>query len=107
MAKNFLEQTGRLALFRDREDPKGTPETGNGVSLDLDQGSGLGLARTIEDNRDQITGGEGPSEIYYGGHTAAGKLSQKRIKPDFLALVLAHFFGACPSTSVGNSARRE
>jgi hypothetical protein len=106
MAKNFLEQTGRLALFRDREDPKGTPETGNGVSLDLDQGSGLGLARTIEDNRDQITGGEGPSEIYYGGHTAAGKLSQKRVKPDFLALVLAHFFGACTSTSVGTSAFR-
>src|SRR4030042_4978960 len=98
MAKNFLEQTGRLAVFRDREAPKGAPQTENGVSLDLDQGCGLGLARTIEDNRDQITGGEGPTEIYYGGHTASGKLMQKRVKPDFLAFVLAHFFGACSYT---------
>jgi hypothetical protein len=106
MAKNFLEQTGRLAVFRDREDPKGEPETANGVALDLDSGSGLGLSRTIEDNRDQITGVEGATEIFYGGHTAAGKLSQKRVKPDFLAWVLAHFFGASTSTSVGASAYR-
>ena len=106
MAKNFLEQTGRLAVFRDREDPKGTPETTHGVSLDLDGGSGLGLNRTIEDNHDQITGVEGATEIFYSGHTAAGKLSQKRVKPDFLAFVLAHFFGACTSTSAGASAYR-
>jgi hypothetical protein len=106
MAKNFLEQTGRLAVFRDREDPKGTPETTHGAAVDLDSGSGLGLQRTIEDNRDQITGSEGATEIYYAGHTAAGKLSQKRVKPDFLAFVLAHFFGACTSASVGASAYR-
>ena len=106
MTKNFLEQTGRLAVFRDREDPKGTPETIHGVALDLDSGSGLGLNRTIEDNHDQITGVEGATEIFYGGHTAAGKLGQKRVKPDFLAFVLAHFFGASTSTSVGASAYR-
>jgi len=106
MAKNFLEQTGRIAVFRDREDPKGNPETAHGVALDLEPGSGLGLNRIIEDNRDQITGVEGATEIFYSGHTASGKLSQKRAKPDFLAFVLAHFFGACASTAVGASAYR-
>lgn len=104
MAKNFLEQTGRVAVFRGRENPKGEWQTDNGVSLDLDPGSGVALARTIEDNRDQITGGEWPTEIYYAGHTAGGKLSQKRVKPDFLAFVLAHFFGACTSTPAGATA---
>lgn len=106
MAKNFLEQTGRIAVFRDRENPKGAPQTANGVALDLDAGSGLGLNRSIEDNRDQITGVEGATEMFYSGHTAAGKLSQKRVKPDFLTLVLAQFFGACASAAVGTSAYR-
>ena len=106
MAKNLLEQTGRIAVFRERENPKGTPAAGNGVSLLLESGSGLGLARAIEDNRDQVTGVEGATEVYYGGHTASGKLSQKRVKPDFLAFVLAHFFGACASAPAGTSAYR-
>jgi hypothetical protein len=72
--------------------------------VDFDSGSGLGLERIIEDDRDLITGGETPGNIFYASHTAAGKLSQKRAKPDLLAFVLAHFFGNCESTSVSTSA---
>jgi hypothetical protein len=66
----------------------------------------VGLDRIIEDDRDLITGSEGPTGIFYASHTASGKLGQKRAKPDFITLVLAHFFGACESTSVGTSAYR-
>ncbi len=104
MSKIFLEQAGRIALFRNKESPKGAPQTSNGVTIDLDSGSCMGLDRVVEDDRDLVSGREGPGEIFYLSHTASGKLSQKRAKPDFLAFVLAHFFGSCESTSAGTSA---
>lgn len=104
MAKIFLEQTGKIAVYRGKESPKGEPETENGVTMDMDSGSGMSLERLIEDDRDLIKGVEAPANIFYSSHTAAGKLAQKRAKPDFIAFVLAHFFGTCESTSVGTSA---
>ncbi len=100
MSKNFLEAMGRIAVFRAKEQSLGEPQAGSGVSLALDLGSGLGLERTIEDDRDQLRGVELATSLYHAGSTASGKLSQKRAKPDFLSLVLAYFFGSISSREV-------
>jgi len=100
MAKNFLENLGKIALFRTKEQSLGEPGTDNGVSIAFDLGSGLSLARTVEDDRDQIRGVELAANLYSAGQTAGGKLSQKRVKPDFLTLVLAYFFGQVVSEQV-------
>ncbi len=93
MSKNFLENMGKVALFRTREQNLGEPATDNGVSMAFDLGSGVNLARTVEDDRDQLRGVDLATRLYLAGQTAGGKLSQKRAKPDFLTFALGCFFG--------------
>lgn len=99
--KNWLEMVGQVAVFRDKEDPKGTAQTGGGVSMDFDQGSAFNLARAIIDDRDLITGSELPSEVFKESENMEATLSQARCKPDFLLFVLSNFFGVCVSASEG------
>jgi len=102
MSKNFLENLGKIAVFRTKEQSLGEPQTNSGVSMAFDLGSGLGLERTVEDDRDQIRGIEFAQSLYYAGQTASGKLSQKRAKPDLLSFALAYFFGQVQSQEVAN-----
>ena len=102
MAKNFLEPLGKIALFRAKEQSLGEPQTASGVSMQFDLGSGLALEREIEDDRDLIRGTEFPTRIYFARQTASGKLSQKRVKPDFLTFVFAYFFGNISSQEVAS-----
>jgi hypothetical protein len=97
MAKNFLEQLSKIALFRTREQSLGIPQTLSGVSMAFDSGSGLGLERAVEDDREQLRGVELPTRLYLAGQTASGKLNQKRAKPDFISFALAYFFGQLSS----------
>lgn len=102
MAKNFLEQFGKIALFREKEQAPGEPQTNSGVSMEFDLGSGLNLSRAIEDDRDQIRGVEFATRLYFAGQSASGKLSQRRAKPDFLTLTMAYFLGEVMSEELGS-----
>jgi len=102
MAKNFLEALGRIALFRAKESSLGEAQESGGVSMDFDSGSGMSLSREIEDDREQIRGKELPTQIYFSFQTAQGRLSQKRVKPDFLTFVLGYFFGNLSSEEVSS-----
>lgn len=104
MTKNAMEITGRIALFRDGESEPGEPSTTGGVSVDLDAGSGIISSALVEHDADTVHGSELPTRIYSPHREAAGSLSQKRAKPDFLAFALAYFFGECSSSLVGASA---
>lgn len=104
MTKNSLEIMGRIAVFRARESEPGTPQTAGGVSLDLDQGSAIKSALAVEHDRETIHGAELPTRLYAANRAAAGRLSEKRAKPDFLAFVLAYFFGECASAAAGDTA---
>jgi len=102
MAKNFLEPLGKIAVFRPKEQSLGVPQTQSGVAVAFDSGSGLGLERVVEDDRDQLRGVEFPTRLYAAGQTASGKLNQKRAKPDFLSFALAYFFGQLSSQEVAS-----
>jgi len=102
MPKNFLEQLSKISIFRPKESSLGAPQTEAGVSVAFDTGSGLGIERVIEDDRDQIRGVEFPTRLYATGQTAFGKLGQKRAKPDFLTFALAYFFGQIESQQVAS-----
>jgi hypothetical protein len=102
MSKIFLENLGKLALCRMKESSLGAPQTNSCVSVAFDLGSGLGLDRSIEDNRDQIRGVELPTRIFAAGQTAGGKLNQKRAKPDFLAFAFAYLFGQVSTSQVAS-----
>jgi hypothetical protein len=99
--KNYVEDLGAIALWRDMEVPKGSAATSSGVSMRFDKGSGVKLARPVEDDSDTIRGAELPTETFCAARSAAGSYSQKRCKPDFLAFVLAYFLGDCVSTAAG------
>lgn len=105
--KNNLETMSRIALFRDRETEPGAPATTGGVSVDLDLGSGIKSALAVEHDGDTIRGAELPTRLYAAERKAAGALAQKRAKPDFLAFVLAYFFGECRSAAAGAGYRHE
>ncbi len=103
MAKNYLEMLGRLALLRGKEDPKGTPQTSGGATINLDSGSAMGLNRQVEHNGETVHGSELPTEVFMGTQSAEGTLTQSKVKPDFLGFVLAFFAGSCSSTTTGTS----
>jgi len=102
MAKNFLEQLGRAAIFRAKEQSLGEPQTQSGVSIAFDLGSGLGIERVVEDDGNQVRGTELPTRLYAASQTAGGKLSQKRARPDFLTFALACFYGSISSQQVAS-----
>lgn len=102
MPKLFIEPLSKIAIFRTKESGLGTPQTQSGTSVAFDLGSGLGLERAIEDNRDQIRGIELATRLFATGQTAAGKLGQKRAKPDFLTFALANFFGQISTQQVAS-----
>lgn len=104
MIKNALEIMGRIAVFRNKETEPGVPSTTGGVTLDLDSGSGIKSSPSIEHNGETIHGSEFPTRLYASHREASGSFSQKRAKPDFMALVLSRFFGQCTSTLVGTTA---
>ena len=99
--KNDLEIMGRTALFRAKESEPGTPSENGGVSVALDPGSAITSAETTEHDADTIHGSELPASIFSAGREASGALSQKAAKPDFMAFVLACFFGKCTSEAAG------
>ena len=102
MPKNILELLGKIGVCRAKESSLGVPQTQSGASVAFDLGSGLGVERAIEDNRDQIRGIELPTRLFATGQTASGKLNQKRAKPDFLAFALAYFFGQVTTQQVAS-----
>ena len=102
MPKNILELLGKIGVCRAKESSLGVPQTQSGASVAFDLGSGLGIERAVEDNRDQIRGIELPTRLFATGQTASGKLNQKRAKPDFLAFALAYFFGQVTTQQVAS-----
>jgi hypothetical protein len=106
MTKNFLEQMSRIALFRASESEPGIPSTDAGVSMDFDSGSEIKSTIAVEHDGETIHGSETPTRLYASHREAKGTLSQKRAKPDFLAFVLAYFFGECASAPLGDTAYR-
>jgi hypothetical protein len=106
MTKNGLERVSRIALFRGKESEPGSPSTTGGVSVDLESGSEIKSTLAVEHNGETVHGAELPTRLAASHREAKGKLSQKRAKPDFLAFVLAYFFGGSTSTSAGTTAYR-
>jgi hypothetical protein len=104
MAKNDLEIFSRIAVFRTKETEPGEPSTSSGVALDLESGSGIKSAPAVSHDGDTVHGSELPARLYASHREAAGSLSQKTAKPDFMAFVLSYFFGECDSTLVGTTA---
>lgn len=104
MSKNYLEILSRVALFRDKESEPGQPSETGGVSLELDSGSGIKSKVAASHDGEAISGSELPAFIYAAERESSGKLSQEKAKPDFLAFVLAYFFGQCSSTLVADTA---
>ncbi len=102
--KNNLEITSRIAVFRGKEPEPGTPSETGGVALDLDSGSAIKSAAATVHDGDTVHGSELPASILSPHREASGSFSQKRAKPDFLAFVLAYFFGECASSQVSGSA---
>lgn len=99
--KNFLESLGAFALFRGRETAPGTPSVTGGVTVVLDAGSGVkSTVETVHDG-DTVRGAELPGRVFASARSAAGTLSQKRARPDFIAFVLSYFFGSCESQVFG------
>lgn len=104
--KNNLEIMSRIAVFRTAETEAGTPSESSGVSVDLDSGSGIKSILAAAHDGDTVHGSELPARIVASHREASGTLSQKRAKPDFLAFVLAYFFGECVSGQVSGTAYR-
>jgi hypothetical protein len=74
--------------------------------MDFESGSGLTCRAEAVHDGESVHGSELPTRIDAGPLETGGSFVQKRAKPDFLALVLAYFFGQCDSTLVGASAYR-
>ncbi|MFO8056103.1 MAG: hypothetical protein R6V10_02255 [bacterium] len=106
MTKNYLEVLSRFALFRDKEAEPGQSSESGGVSVAMDAGSGIKSKLSASHDGDSVSGSELPTAIYAFAREASGKLSQEMAKPDFLAFVLAYFFGECSSVLAGTTAYR-
>jgi len=104
MSKDFRENRSLIWVWRCAENPKGAPSTSGGVTLPLDSGSGLTLKRATEDDADEVSGREGPFQLFRTACAAAGKLKQKRARPDFCLWSLAYFFGCSTAESAGTGA---
>lgn len=99
--KNFLESMGGFALFRGCESRAGLPSTYSGVAVRLDAGSGIKSTLETAHDGDTVHGSELPGLVFAAARSASGTLSQKRARPDFIAFVLAYFFGSCDSSPDG------
>lgn len=101
MSKDYREALSCLWLYRDAESPKGTPAATNGVTMPFDSGSGMRLLRETSDDTDEVTGYEGPTQLFRSSVTAQGTLKQTRARPDFCLFGLAYFFGLASSETAG------
>lgn len=102
--RNNMEKLGAIWLSRSKETSQGEYGGSNLMRLPWESGSRFSLERQREDDRDRITGVEGPSLVYERDRTAKGALSMDAAMSDFLLFVLAFFYGQCSSAIKSTSA---
>jgi len=99
--KSSLHKLGGVWVSRTKETTPGTYQEANLMRLPWEPGMKFELSEDKQDDRDRITGKEGPTQTYELARTASGSLSQNVSMADFLTWIFAYYFGACANTAPG------
>lgn len=104
--RNAAEKLGAFWVSRVKETTQGTWYTTslNLMRLPFEPSSRMKLDRSRKDDRDLLTGVEGPTTIYEEARKASGKVSMNTGFPEFLCWLLAYWFGTCSSSQTGTYA---
>jgi len=104
--KNNMEKLGGVWLSRTAETAQGTYQASNLMRLPWGSGSRLALDRARSDDRDRITGVEGPTLINELNRRSRGSLSMDAGVIDFITFISSFFYGACTNSSLGSYTKK-
>lgn len=104
--KKSVHRLGALWASRTKEATAGTYQTSNLMRLPWEMGAKFELEPDRQDDRDKMTGYEGPTQIYELSRTSRGSAAMNVAMADFITFILAYFYGACTNTAPGTYAKK-